>query len=69
MPRSAGTERLDAGCFQIVDDAGAERRFRADHDQIDAVQPAERDHRGVVGEIERYTFGLARGCRHCLARR
>ena len=35
-----------------------ERHFRPDHDEIDLVRLAERDHRLVVGEIERDAFGL-----------
>ena len=38
-------ERLDAGGFEIVDDAGAQRRFRPDHDEIDRVGAAKLDHR------------------------
>ena len=53
-------ERLDAGGGEIVDDAGRERRLRADHDEIDRVRLAEVDHRGMVGDIERHAFGLAR---------
>ena len=56
----ARTEGLDAGGFEIVDDAGAERHFRSDHDEIDLVCLAERDHRPVVGDIERHAFGLLR---------
>ena len=32
---AARAERLDAGSLKIVDDAGAKRRLRPDHDQID----------------------------------
>ena len=56
----ARPERLDAGAREIVDDAGGERRFRADHDEIDVIAPAEIDHRGVVGNVERHAFGFAR---------
>ena len=34
--------------------------FRADHDEIDLVGLAERDHRRVVGDVERHAFGLLR---------
>jgi hypothetical protein len=34
-------EGADAGGFQIVDQAGDERRFRADDDQIDLLAPAK----------------------------
>ena len=56
----ARAERLDAGGFQIVDDAGAQRHLGPDHDEVDLARLAERDHRRVVGEIERHAFGLAR---------
>ena len=38
---AARAEGLDAGRFEIVDDAGAERRLRPDDDEIDGVRPAE----------------------------
>ena len=53
-------EGLDAGRFQIVDNAGAERRLRPDHDEVDLVRLGESDHRRMVGGIERHAFGLAR---------
>ena len=56
----ARPERLDAGAVEIVDDPGRERRFRADHDEIDRVALAEIDHRGMVGDIERHAFGFPR---------
>ena len=56
----ARPERLDAGGSEIVDDAGRERRLRADHDEIDRVALAEIDHRRMVGDIERHAFGFAR---------
>ena len=37
-----------------------ERRLRADHDEVDLVRLAERDHRRMVGDVERDAFGLAR---------
>ncbi len=55
-----GTERLDPGGFQIVDDAGAKRRFRSHHDEADALVLAEGDHRRMIGRIERHAFGLLR---------
>ena len=55
-----GPKRLDAGRFEIVDDAGAERGFRSDHDEIDAVGAAIPDQRCVVGDIEGDAFGFAR---------
>ena len=61
-------ERLDARGREIIDDACGERRLRPDHDQIDLVGLAERDHRGMVRDIERHAFGLARDARHCPAR-
>ena len=55
---AARPEGLDAGRFQIVHDAGAERRFRADDDEVDAVAAAKRDHRRMVGDIEGDAFGF-----------
>ena len=66
--RPARPERLDAGGAEIVDDAGAERRLRPDHDEIDLLRLAERDHRRMVGEIERHELGIPGRCRHCPAR-
>ena len=40
---AARPERLDARSLEIIDNAGAERRFRPDDDQIDAMRPAECD--------------------------
>src|SRR5215831_14993642 len=57
--RAARAEGLDAGRGEIVDDAGAERRLGADHDQIDVLRLAERDHRRVVGDIERHQLAVA----------
>ena len=37
-----------------------QRRLRADHDEVDLVRLAERDHRRVVGDVERDALGLAR---------
>jgi len=58
--RGARPERLDPGSSEIVDDAGRQRRFRADHDEIHRVGPAEVDHRGMVGDIQRHALGLPR---------
>ncbi len=54
------SERLDAGGFQVVDDAGAERRLRPDHHKVDAMFAAKRDHRPMIGEVEADAFGLPR---------
>jgi len=54
----AWPEGLDAGRGEIIDNAGRKRRFRSDHDQIDLLAPAERDHRGMVGDIERDALGF-----------
>ena len=56
----ARAERLEAGRFEIVDHAGDQRRLRPDHDEVDLVRLAERDHRRVVGDVERDAFGLLR---------
>ena len=54
-------ERLDAGSLQIVDNAGAERRLRARPRRgRSCLSLAERDHRRLVGQIERDAFGLLR---------
>ena len=37
-----------------------QRRLRPDDDQVDLVALAERDDRGVVGDVERHAFRLAR---------
>ena len=53
-------ECLDAGGFQVIDDAGAERAFRPDHDKFDPVGAAVRDDGAMVGDIERDAFGVLR---------
>ena len=53
-------ERLEAGGFEIVHQSGDQRRLRSDHDEVDLVGLAERDHSGVVGEVERHALGLLR---------
>jgi len=50
--RSGRTESLDAGPRKIIDDAGDQRRFRADYDEADSLVLAEGDNRLMVGEIE-----------------
>ena len=54
------SECLEAGRVEIVDDARRDRRIRTDHDEIHRVTPAEIDHRGMVGDIERHAFGFPR---------
>ena len=56
----ARAEGPDSGGGKIVDDAGAQRPLRSDHDQIDRARPAEFDHRRMIGGIERQQFGLVR---------
>ena len=51
---SARPERLDAGGCEVIDDAGGERRLGADDDEVDRVGAAERDHRRMVGDVERH---------------
>ncbi len=58
--RLARAERLDARRFEIVDDAGHQRRFRPDDHQIDRLRLAERDDGGVIGVIERDAFRFLR---------
>jgi hypothetical protein len=55
----ARAEGFDAGGFEIIDDAGAERGFRPDHDEIDGLVAAIRDHAGVVGDIKRHAGRFA----------
>ena len=55
-----GPNALMPARVEIIDDPGRERRFRADHDEIDRVALAELDHRGMVGDIERHAFGFPR---------
>src|SRR5262249_55311398 len=52
------TERLDARGLEVVDGAGAGRRLRGDHDEVDLVDLAEGDHQLVVGDVERYAHRL-----------
>ena len=54
------TECPEAGGIEIVDDAGGNRRIGTDHDKIHRVDFAEIDHRGMVGDIKRHTFGFPR---------
>ena len=58
--RLARTEGLDPGGAEIIHDAGAERRLGADDDEIDLVRPAERDHRRMVGNVERHQLAFPR---------
>ena len=58
--RLGRAEGLDAGGFEVVDDAGAQRRLGPDHDEIDAVSAAKGDHSRMVGEIERDALRLLR---------
>ena len=37
-----------------------QRRFRSDHDELNRIGLAKRDHRCMVGDVERDAFGLAR---------
>ena len=60
---AARAEGLDAGGFEVIDDAGAERRLGPDNDQIDAVSTAIRDHRRMVADIERNALRLTRDAR------
>src|SRR5262249_11374372 len=57
--RPARAEGLDAGRGEIVHDAGTERRLGPDHDQIDVLRLAERDHRRMVGDVERHHLAVA----------
>ena len=55
---AARAEGLDAGGFEVIDDACAERRLGPDNDQIDAILTAIRDHCRMVGNIKRNAFRL-----------
>ena len=57
---AARAEGLDSGSLQIVDDAGAERPFRPDHDEIDGVGAAKPDYRRMVSEVEGNALRFAR---------
>ena len=53
-------KRLEAGGGQIVDDARRDQRIGPDHHQIDLALAAERDHRRMVGDVQRHAFGVLR---------
>ena len=53
-------EGLDSRCFQIVDNARAQRHLGSDHDKFDVLVLGERDDGLMVGEVKRRTFGLTR---------
>ncbi len=53
--------------FQIVDQAGDQRRLRPDHDKADSVRLAKIDHCFVVAGVERGKLRLLRDAR--IARR
>ena len=55
-----GPNALMPALREIVDDPGRERRFRADHDELDPLALAEIDHRCMVGDVERHALGFAR---------
>ena len=58
--RLGGPEGLEPGRLDVVDDARDQRIVGPDHDEVDRVRPAERDHGAVVGDVERHALGLAR---------
>ena len=47
-----GAESLDAGLLKIIHQAGHQRRFGADHHEVDRVCLAEGRDRRVVGDLE-----------------
>src|SRR5947208_1247354 len=59
-PAESAKSAASSPCSKIIDDAGAQRRLRPNHDKIDFLLLAKRDHRGVVGGIERHEFAFAR---------
>ena len=59
-PHFVRAERLDAGGFEIVDDARTKRHFRPDDDEVDFLFLAKSGHRRVVGDVERHALGLLR---------
>ncbi len=62
------TECLDPGGFEIVDDAGAERRLRPDHDKVDALVLAEGDDCGSDRPDRAPRIRPPARSRHCPAR-
>ena len=64
----ARAERLDAGRFEIVDDAGAERRFGSDHDEIDVLRRGRRRSPPRGRQCRAQRRWLRARCRHCPAR-
>ncbi len=58
--RLARPECLDPGGFQLVDHAGAERAFRADHDKVHLVGAAEGDQRRVIADVQIDDLGFLR---------
>lgn len=56
-------ERLEARRIQIVDHTGGDRRIRADDDEINAIRLAERQHGGVIGDVDGYAFRIPRDSR------
>jgi len=58
--RLGRAEGLDAGGFEIIDNAGDQRHFRADDDEVDFRFLAEGDHGLVVGDVECDAFGFLR---------
>ena len=50
---AARPERLDARRREVVDEAGDERRLRADDDEIDPFGSGSRRDRRVIGDVER----------------
>ncbi len=63
--RLGRAERLDAGGFEVVDEARDQRRFRADHHEVDGLGLAEGDDRAVIGAIERACIRPPGRCPHC----
>jgi len=49
-----GTEYLDLGRNQVVDDAGHERHLGSYHHEADLILGAESHDGGVVGHVERH---------------
>ncbi len=56
--RPGRAERLDAGGFEVVDEARHQRRLRAHHHEVDGLGLAAGDDRAVIGAIERDAFGF-----------
>ena len=56
----ARSERLDSGGGEIIHNAGAERRLRSDHNEINLAGFGKCAHGGMIGGIERHQLAFLR---------